>query len=68
MTHSLSKRKKYDQCEAKVKGSDLLMVIKMAFNRLLRVELSAQGEKEDLSERGIRTLKSLITENTKTSS
>lgn len=51
-----------------VKRGDLHMTVKMAFNRFLRAELSAQEKKEDLSEGGIRSLKSLVAENTKTPS
>lgn len=51
-----------------VKRGDLHMTVKMAFNQFLRAELSAQEKKEDLSEGGIRSLKSLVAENTKTPS
>lgn len=51
-----------------VKRGDLHMTVKMAFNRFLRAELSAQEKKEDLSEGRIRSLKSLVAENTKTPS
>lgn len=63
------KEKKMTSKKLQVKCGDLHMTVKMAFNRFLRAELSAQEKKkEDLSDGGIRSLKSLVAENTKTPS